>query len=40
MRGDPVVIDLMRRADAGDQGAWDQLVERYAPRAEVRVAAE
>ncbi|HST65764.1 MAG TPA: sigma-70 family RNA polymerase sigma factor [Mycobacteriales bacterium] len=31
MRDDPVVIGLLERAGAGDQGAWDQLVERYAP---------
>lgn len=31
MRNDPTVIDLVQRASAGDQAAWDQLVERYAP---------
>jgi RNA polymerase sigma factor (sigma-70 family) len=31
MRDDPVVIDLVGRANDGDRTAWDQLVERYAP---------
>ncbi|HEY7147443.1 MAG TPA: sigma-70 family RNA polymerase sigma factor, partial [Streptosporangiaceae bacterium] len=31
MRDDPTVIDLVSRASSGDQAAWDQLVERYAP---------
>jgi len=31
VRDDPVVIDLMTRARAGDRQAWDALVERYAP---------
>jgi RNA polymerase sigma factor (sigma-70 family) len=30
-RDDPVVTDLVARARAGDQQAWDALVERYAP---------
>ena len=31
MRDDPVVLALVARAIEGDQGAWDDIVERYAP---------
>ena len=31
MRDDPVVIALVERAREGDQTAWDQIVERFAP---------
>jgi RNA polymerase sigma factor (sigma-70 family) len=31
MRDDPSVVTLVVRAAAGDQGAWDEIVERYAP---------
>jgi RNA polymerase sigma factor (sigma-70 family) len=31
MRDDPSVIALVGRAADGDQGAWDEIVERYAP---------
>ncbi|WP_169953280.1 RNA polymerase sigma factor [Microbispora sp. H11081] len=31
MRDDPVVVDLVLRARAGDSSAWDAIVERYAP---------
>jgi RNA polymerase sigma factor (sigma-70 family) len=31
MRDDPTVIALVTRASSGDQGAWNELVERYAP---------
>jgi RNA polymerase sigma factor (sigma-70 family) len=31
MRDDTTVIGLVTRAQNGDQGAWDALVERYAP---------
>lgn len=31
MRDDPAVVALVKRAQDGDQRAWDQLVERYAP---------
>ena len=31
MRNDPVNVDLVRRARAGDQAAWDEIVERFAP---------
>jgi RNA polymerase sigma factor (sigma-70 family) len=31
MRDDPAVIALVDRAANGDQGAWDEIVERYAP---------
>jgi RNA polymerase sigma factor (sigma-70 family) len=31
MRNDPQVIDLVTRAAAGEQSAWDALVERYSP---------
>lgn len=27
----PSVTDLVRRAKSGEQQAWDELVERYAP---------
>lgn len=30
-RGDPAVIQLVRRAADGEQAAWDRIVERYAP---------
>jgi RNA polymerase sigma factor (sigma-70 family) len=30
MRDDPVVIALVRRAAAGDQAAWNEIVDRYA----------
>ncbi|MGN9812831.1 RNA polymerase sigma factor [Micromonospora sp. BQ11] len=30
MRDDPAVVDLVRRARAGDAAAWDGIVERYA----------
>ncbi|MEU0532240.1 RNA polymerase sigma factor [Amycolatopsis tolypomycina] len=30
MRDDPAVVDLVERARGGDQGAWDQVVDRYA----------
>ena len=30
MRSDPAVVDLVARARAGDQAAWDGLVDRYA----------
>jgi RNA polymerase sigma factor (sigma-70 family) len=30
MRDDPTVVSLVERALDGDQGAWNQLVERYA----------
>jgi RNA polymerase sigma factor (sigma-70 family) len=30
MRDDPAVVDLVTRAAAGDQRAWDDIVERYA----------
>lgn len=30
MRDDPVVIALARRAAAGDQAAWNEIVDRYA----------
>ena len=30
MRDDPVVIALVRRAAAGDQTAWYEIVDRYA----------
>jgi len=33
MRDDPVVIALVGRARDGDQTAWDQIVERFAPLA-------
>ena len=31
MRDDPIVIALVGRARDGDQAAWDQIVERFAP---------
>lgn len=31
MRDDPVVIALVNRAAAGDEGAWNEIVDRYAP---------
>jgi RNA polymerase sigma factor (sigma-70 family) len=31
MRDDPAVTDLVTRVQAGDQQAWDALVDRYAP---------
>ncbi len=31
MRDDPIVIALVGRARDGDQSAWDQIVERFAP---------
>ena len=31
MRNDPLVIALVTRAAAGDQSAWDKIVERYSP---------
>jgi RNA polymerase sigma factor (sigma-70 family) len=31
MRDDPVVLTLVARAIEGDQRAWDDIVERYAP---------
>jgi RNA polymerase sigma factor (sigma-70 family) len=31
MRDDPSVVALVGRATAGDQVAWDEIVERYAP---------
>jgi RNA polymerase sigma factor (sigma-70 family) len=31
MRDDPAVVDLVVRARAGDQVAWDAIVDRYAP---------
>jgi RNA polymerase sigma factor (sigma-70 family) len=31
MRDDPSVIALVARARAGDQHAWDEIVDRYAP---------
>jgi RNA polymerase sigma factor (sigma-70 family) len=31
MRDDPVVVDLVTRARAGDKAAWDLIVDRYAP---------
>jgi RNA polymerase sigma factor (sigma-70 family) len=31
MRDDPTVVTLVERAGRGDQAAWDQIVERYAP---------
>src|SRR5260370_29819442 len=31
MRDDPHVVALVTRASGGDQGAWHELVERYAP---------
>jgi RNA polymerase sigma factor (sigma-70 family) len=31
VRDDPAVVALVARAADGDQGAWNELVERYAP---------
>jgi RNA polymerase sigma factor (sigma-70 family) len=31
VRDDPEVVELVARARAGDQAAWDAIVERYAP---------
>jgi RNA polymerase sigma factor (sigma-70 family) len=31
VRDDPVVVALVTRAADGDQGAWNDIVERYAP---------
>jgi RNA polymerase sigma factor (sigma-70 family) len=31
MRDDPLVVALVTRAAEGDQRAWDEIVERYAP---------
>lgn len=31
MRDDPSVVALVRRASGGDQSAWDEIIERYAP---------
>jgi len=31
MRDDPLVIAMVNRAVAGDQGAWNKIVERYSP---------
>jgi RNA polymerase sigma factor (sigma-70 family) len=31
MRDDPTVVSLVERARAGDQGAWDRIVERFSP---------
>ena len=31
MRDDPTVVSLVTRAANGDQAAWDEIVERYAP---------
>lgn len=31
MRDDPLVIAMVNRAAAGDQGAWNDIVERYSP---------
>src|ERR1039457_1588408 len=31
MRDDPSVITLVARVGDGDQGAWNELIERYAP---------
>lgn len=30
MRDDPLIIALVRRAAAGEQDAWDEIIERYA----------
>jgi hypothetical protein len=35
LRDDPSVIALVGRANDGDRGAWDEIVERYAPAARV-----
>ena len=31
MRDDPYVVALVARATEGDEGAWDEIVDRYAP---------
>lgn len=31
MRDDPSVVALVTRAGAGDEGAWNQIIDRYAP---------
>jgi DNA-directed RNA polymerase specialized sigma24 family protein len=31
MRDDPSVISLVARVSDGDQGAWNELIERYSP---------
>ncbi len=31
VRDDPAVVDLVERARVGEQQAWDEIVERYAP---------
>ena len=31
MRNDPVVVALVTRAAVGDEGAWNEIVERYTP---------
>src|SRR5690349_25161475 len=31
MRDDPLVIALVTRASAGDQQAWNEIIERYSP---------
>jgi RNA polymerase sigma factor (sigma-70 family) len=31
MRDDPLIVALVARATGGDQRAWDEIVERYAP---------
>jgi RNA polymerase sigma factor (sigma-70 family) len=31
VRDDPSVVDLVTRASAGDDGAWNEIVERYIP---------
>lgn len=31
MRDDPTVVALVERARAGEQSAWDEIVERYSP---------
>ncbi len=31
MRDDPTVVSLVARAASGEQAAWDEIVERYAP---------
>src|SRR5215467_654688 len=31
MHNDPLVVSMVARAAAGDQSAWNEIVERYAP---------
>src|SRR5215469_9105227 len=31
MRDDPLVMAMVNRAAAGDQGAWNDIIERYSP---------